>query len=202
MPYSPSDTRASLILRLCDAEDTAAWTEFTEIYVPVVLRLAQRHGLQLADAEDLVQEVLSAVARSVATWTANERRGKFRAWLYRIARNHAIDFLTRRKHRAWAAGGESAGYVLGSLEQQEEVTSEFNLEYRREVFRWASAQVQGTVSERTWRAFWMTSVLDQSVNEVGEQLQMSAGSVYIARSRVMKRLRALVKQYGELKDAM
>ena len=70
---SPPETRASLILRLPDAADARAWDEFAAVYAPLVYRLARRHGLQPADADDLVQEVLRAVARSVEAWLAQRR---------------------------------------------------------------------------------------------------------------------------------
>ena len=104
MTVSPPETRASLILRLQDAADVVAWDEFAEIYAPVVYRSARRQGLQAADADNVVQEVLAAVAQSVTQWLQRDDRGPFRKWLFRIARNTAIDFLTRRKHRAWAEG--------------------------------------------------------------------------------------------------
>lgn len=198
MQPSPPETRASLILRLRDAADVAAWDEFTDIYAPVVFRLARRQGLQPADADDLVQEVLAAVARSVGTWLKRDDRGTFRAWLIRIARNTAIDFLTRRKHQPWAAGGEDAARALDKVAADDDVSSDFDIEYRREVFRWASIHVREAVSESTWRAFWLTSVEDQPIAEVAERIGTSVGSVYIARSRVMKRLRALVQELGDM----
>ena len=94
MPSLP-ETRASLILRLPDAADARAWDDFVVIYAPLVYRLARRHGLQPADSDDLVQEVLAAVARSVDLWLAKRDRGPFRAWLLRIAKNHAMNALTR-----------------------------------------------------------------------------------------------------------
>ena len=72
MPPSPPETRASLILRLQNQEDIVAWEEFVEIYSPVVFRLAIRHGLQPADADDLVQDVSISVARSVGKWLDRE----------------------------------------------------------------------------------------------------------------------------------
>ena len=201
MHPSPPDTRASLILRLRDAADVVAWDEFTEIYGPVVFRLATRHGLQPADADDLIQEVFAAVARSVSRWLERDDRGSFRAWLFRIARNHAIDFLTRRKHRPWATGGDDAARTLEEIaDVDDDVSSDFDIEYRREVFRWASQRVRESVAETTWMAFWLTSVEERPIKEVAEQLALSVGSVYIARSRVMKRLRALVRQYEEFAD--
>lgn len=196
MHPSPPETRASLILRLRDAADMAAWDEFTGIYAPVVFRLARNRGFQSADADDLVQEVLTAVARSVSNWVEKEDRGSFRAWLFCIARNNAVDFLTRRKHRPLGTGGYPTKN-LEAIADDEDVSSDFEIEYRREVFRWASGCVRNIVSESTWQAFWLTSVESQPSEDVAEQLGQSLGSVYIARTRVMKRLRTLVKQYEE-----
>ncbi len=196
MTISPPETRASLILRLQDAADVAAWDEFADVYAPVVFRSARRLGLQAADADDLVQEVLSAVVRSVTDWLGREDRGAFRAWLFRIARNTAINFLTRRKHRPWAEGGNAAAGKLAEIEATGDVSSYFDLEYRREVFLRASEIVRRQVSETTWQAFHRTSVLQQPTEQVAKQLGMTLGSVYIARSRVMKRLQQVVETFS------
>lgn len=197
MPISPPETRASLILRLQNAADIAAWDEFAEIYAPVVYRSARRVGLQAADADDVVQEVLSAVSVSVAQWIHRDDRGAFRAWLFRIARNTAIDFLTRRKHRPWAEGGAAASRGLGEIETTADVSSHFDLEVRREMFTRASEIVRSQVSDTTWQAFHRTSVLGLPIETVARQLRVSPGSVYIARSRVMKRLQDVVRKLTE-----
>ena len=200
MTSSPPETRASLILRLQDANDIAAWDEFAEVYAPVVFRSARRIGLQAADADDVVQEVLSAVARSVKDWIARDDRGAFRAWLYRIARNIAIDFLTRRKHRPWAGGGDEAAGVLNVVEATANVSSQFDIEVRREIFMRASEMVRSRVNETTWQAFHRTAVIGQPIDTVAAQLGVSVGSVYIARSRVMKQLQNAVKSYEEISN--
>jgi RNA polymerase sigma-70 factor (ECF subfamily) len=192
------ETRASLILRLPDAADVLAWDQFAAVYGPLVYRLARRQGLQPADADDLVQEVFSAVSRSVAGWLNNGQRGPFRAWLLRIAKNTAINFLTRPRHQPIAAGGSDTLRRLSQhTDPASESASEFDLEYRRELFRWAAAQLRELVSESTWQAFWRTTIDEQPVEGVAQELKMSVGSVYIARSRVMARLRTLVQSFGE-----
>ena len=90
MPHVP-ETHASLILRLPSAHDAEAWREFTSIYEPFVYRFARRGGLQDADAKELVQNVMLAVARAIGRWRHDTDRGKFRTWLFRIARNQLID---------------------------------------------------------------------------------------------------------------
>lgn len=196
MPSIP-ETRASLILRLPDAADVKAWQEFIGIYGPLVYRLGRRHGLQPADADDLVQEVLAAVARSIEGWLANPDRALFRAWLFRIARNVAINFLTRRKHRAIGTGDSQIARMLQQHADPNDTSTEFELEFRREVFRWAADEIRATVTERNWQAFWLTTIEDRPIADVADELRMSIGSAYIARSRIMARLRELVRRFEE-----
>ena len=67
----------------------------------------------------------------------------------------------------------------------------------RELFRWASERVRSTVTEKVWLAFWLTSVDERLIPDVAAQLEMSVGSVYIARSRITKKIRYLVQQHEE-----
>ena len=196
---SPPGTRASLILRLPDAADAAAWDELMAIYGPLVFRMAVRQGLQAADAEDLVQNVFTAIARSVAEWLERSDRGRFRAWLLRIARNAAVNFLTRRPQRSVGTGGDEAAQVLAEVPAPEsQLSGEFDLEYRREVFLWAAEQVREAVADTTWQAFCLTQMENLPIAEVAERLGISVGNVYIGRSRVMTRLKELVKQFEEV----
>jgi RNA polymerase sigma-70 factor, ECF subfamily len=184
------DTRASLIVRLADAQNAQAWEEFARLYQPVVYRLARRRGFQHADAEELVQEVMLAVARAVERWVPDRERGRFRDWLHRIARNLMVNFLTRRKHQVWGTGKTDMQQLLEvECDAESAVSQMFEVEYRREAFRAAARQVQQDVKESTWQAFWLSTIDDLPAAEVARKLGMSVGSVYIARSRVMARLR-------------
>ena len=89
---SAPETRPSLLIRLKDQGDQAAWTEFVEVYRPVICRLAASRGMQNADAEDLAQQVLTSLAKAIGRWQDDPQRARFRTWLRRVA-NNAI--LTR-----------------------------------------------------------------------------------------------------------
>jgi RNA polymerase sigma-70 factor (ECF subfamily) len=187
-----------LIRRLPNAADAEAWDVFVEIYEPLLFRLARSRGMQPADAEDFVQEVFTAVARNIERWVVDEDRGPFRAWLFRIASNLAINFLTRQKHRRLGTGDSQVARMLADQPAVSADSSHLFLnEYRREVFRWAAERVRAEVSDRQWMAFWLTSVDEWPIADVARKFSVSVGSIYIARCRITKRIRELVGEQME-----
>jgi RNA polymerase sigma-70 factor (ECF subfamily) len=190
------DTRHSLILRLRDSADVIAWREFAALYEPLIVRLARAKGLQDADARDLCQEVLLAVAKAADRWDPDPARGSFRGWLSRVTRNLLINFLTRREEPA--TGRTSIVELLEAQPKADpSVTGMFDLEYRRRLFHWAAEKVEKEFAPETWQAFWRTAVRGEKPANAAQELGISIGAVYIARSRVMARLRKQIEELGE-----
>lgn len=191
-------TRVSLLLRVKDPANQAAWEEFAAIYRPVIHRFARRRGLQEADAQDLSQTVLTAVAERIPDWTPDDDRAKFRTWLSRIAMNQTITMFRRK--RIDAARGGTTGVAI--LNNQEDPTSDLQMDYRREIFRLAARLASAEFEETTWRAFWMTAVEGATPDEAAQSLHRSVGSIYTARSRVIRRLQQLAREIeSEATDA-
>lgn len=188
------ETRDSLLLRLANAADHEAWCQFTAIYRPLIYRVARRQGLQDADAQDLTQRVLLSVAGAIDQWQTQPKRARFRTWLHTVAKNAVIDHLRTAKPDV-AEGGTTAQLRLQEAVDNRVSEAELDREYQRELFRWAAREVREEFAETTWLAFWLTAVDGLSIPAVADELGKTVGAVYIARSRVMQRLRAKIKDY-------
>jgi RNA polymerase sigma-70 factor (ECF subfamily) len=195
MDESPA-TQRSLIFRLRDRDDAAAWAEFVSLYEPLIYRLARRKGLQDADARDLGQEVLRAVARSVDRW--DPALGGFRGWLSRICRNLLINFLTRRREPRGSGTTSVQELLEAQAAADPDATALFEAEYRRHLLHWATGKVRGEVRPTTWQAFWRTAIEGRAPVEIAAELGLTVGAVYVARSRVLARVRRQIEELGDL----
>lgn len=189
------ETSFTLIERLQLGGDDAAWEEFVAIYRPVIVRTALRKQLQPADAEDLAQQVLLAVSRNINKWKHDTTRARFRTWLQTVIRNATINALTRRP-RDQASGGTTAVQQLNQQPGPVDLVL-FDAEWRQETFRWAAAQVRNEFEPATWVAFWETAVEGASVEAVAQKTGKTVGAVYIARMRVMQRIKQKIVELDQ-----
>ena len=198
MSDSP-DTRPSLLVRIRQASDGEAWSQFVEIYAPLVYGFYRRHGLQDADAADLTRDVLCAVAKTARDLDYDPRRGSFRGWLFTVAQNKLRNFVTRRDPRGQGTGNSDVQRILQEQPAREEQDS-WDHEYEQRLFGWAADQVRRSVEESTWQAFWQTAVQGNKPSVVAKELGMTVANVYRAKNRVMNRLKEQVRQLEETED--
>ena len=192
MPDLP-DTRYSLLMEVAESANQEAWQEFAAIYRPVVYRLARRRGLQDADAEDLAQQVLVVVSKKIGDWRPSTPRGAFRGWLTTITHNAVINALTRKGGVA-AVGGTGMMKKLQAIPAQSESLAEVEEELRRGLFRQAAELIRPEFQESTWAAFWLTAVEELNIVAVARRLGKNEGTIYAARSRIMRRLKEKVQE--------
>jgi len=194
MPEAPL-TRPSLLVRIKDFADQEAWERFVELYAPLVYGYARKRGLQEADASDLTQEVLRAVAAAAERLEYDPRRGSFRGWLYTVTCNKFRDFAEHRQRLCQGSGDTAVQAVLNDQPVPEE--SQWEEEYQQQLFALAADRVRGEFEVTTWRAFWQVAVEGRSAKETAAALGTSVGAVYIAKSRVLARLREVVQELIE-----
>jgi RNA polymerase sigma factor (sigma-70 family) len=188
-------TQPSLLVRIRDAQDQDAWRQFVQLYGPVVYAYGRTHGLQDADAADLLQEVLAAVNAAARRLDYDPRRGSFRGWLFTVAHHKLHDLRARRGRHGQGSGDTGVQEWLAAQPAPEEDVAFWNQEYERRLFTWAAEQVRDRFQDATWQAFWQTAVVGKSGQEVAAALGMSVAAVYLAKSRVMARLREQIQQW-------
>ena len=184
------ETRHSLVARLRNSGDGEAWSQFLADYEPFLLALFRRRGLQEADVLDTAQQVLMTVASRVSDWRPDGRPASFRRWLTTIARNAAVKCLQKNARHSQLEINSAAG-------RDSAVTAESTAlqEYRQQVLIWSMEQIREEFRPSSWSAFWETAVEGRSVEVVCSELGLSSGAVYMARSRVMARLREKSREF-------
>lgn len=190
-------TRASLLLRIRDPQDGLAWNEFVVLYAPVLHAYAMKNGLQDADAADLAQDTLRNVLRAAPDFVYEPTRGSFRGWLFTIARNEVRKFANRRARQIVGSGDSEVRAVLIEHPEAESDQSDWDHEYQLNLFRWAAERVQPEFRDSTWQAFWRTTVGSEDPATVADDLGITLGAVYIARSRVTSRIRQEIRTVEE-----
>jgi RNA polymerase sigma factor (sigma-70 family) len=190
MPATADDsllpTRSSLLSRLKNASDAAAWQGFVDNYGRLIFQVCLRTGLQRQEAEEVVQETIAAVAQTMPKFHYDRSKGSFKGWLARVTRNHIADFLTRKTRDAARreemhpeqmqdAAGAAAADELGET---------WESEWRQHLLDRALRRVQELVSARNIQIFQLSAVQGWSTDEIAKSLTISRARVYLARHRV------------------
>lgn len=195
MSHEPQ-TRQSLLMRVRDTRDTAAWRDFVDLYAPLIYRFARGRGLQDADAADVAQNVLGAVARNLGEFDYDPALGKFRTWLFEITRRQVLKWQRGQLRQTPAAGGSEHLDLLNQAPAAAE-TDEWDREYQQQRFLWAARRVEAHADPTLWQAFWRTAVENVRASEVAEALGLSVGAVYTAKSRILTKIKLEIEQYCE-----
>ena len=194
-------TRASLLVQIRDGTNHSAWKEFVQLYGPVVYGFARKRGLQDADAADLMQDVLRSVSAAIGRLDYDRNQGTFRGWLFTITRNKVFNFLSARRIRPRGSGDTATNRLLETHPDGEDGSESWELEYQRRVAALAMERVKGEFQEKTWRAFWLTAVEGVAAGDAARQVGLSPGAVYVAKSRVLARLKEEVESLRQQEEA-
>lgn len=190
-PESLPSLSSSLLLRVQEMQPDA-WARMVDVFSPIIYHWARRAGLSGSDSADVVQEVFTSIARRIQTFQRQKAKGSFRSWLATITRNQIRDAFRRKQKQADARGGSTAMLdflkVATPVEDlSEESISVADLESR--LPQRILHIVQSECDEKTWQAFWQTTIDEKPASVVAESLGINVASVYQAKSRTLRRLR-------------
>lgn len=193
MAVSLTNTTTELLAGLRDSGNHNAWDEFDRRYRPILIAFLHRVGLSDSDAADVAQETLACFLQDYRLEKYDRQQGRLRAWLIGIARYRVADLrrsiLKRREYR-----GESA---IEGLPDDLDADAIWEAEERRHIFQQAVRELRETTrfNERTIEAFERVVLFSEPVEQVAAELGLSAQEIYNAKSRVIDRLREIVKRY-------
>lgn len=175
-------TPPSLLQQLRGTDRAAAWGRFVRLYTPLLLGWAGRMGVPPADRPDLVQDLFVTLLRTLPGFEYDRGRS-FRAWLHTLLSNRWKD-ACRKRVPVPAADLDGRGAVPDPVPELDEA------EYRAALVGRAAQLVRTDFSEATWRVFWETTANGRPAGEVAAEHGLTPNAVYLARARVLHRLRA------------
>jgi RNA polymerase sigma-70 factor (ECF subfamily) len=187
MPNTPM----SLLERLGRAEGRGAdWDRLVAVYAPLLRSWLCRYPLQGADVDDLVQDVLAVLVRKLASFRHGGQHGAFRAWLRSILAYEVRGFYRRRQGQPLAVDPHADDGPLADLEDgASELSRRWDAEHDQHVVARLLDLIKPEFTATTWQAFERSALHNRPADEVGAELGLTANAVWIARSRVMRRLR-------------
>jgi len=192
---SPLETRKSLIVRLKNEQNEFAWRDFVCSYEGFLNQLSRRQGVPERHIPDVTQQILMTIAKSIDGWKDDGNAASFRRWLSTVSRNVVIRFMSRERKQAGGVGGSDLVAVLQNV--VDKPNEQHVRQYEHELIVWAAEQVRHEFLESSWRAFWATVIDERSVDEVAAELGVSAGSIYMSRSRIMAKIRRKVAEVND-----
>ena len=190
--YVEASTRPSLLLRMRNLDDRSAWETFIEIYGPLVYGYARRRGLQDADAAEVTQEVLTQVSQSIGSFDYQPQRGSFRGWLGSIARSKVCQLHRRRKNAIQPAVDDALDEAISA-----DSDTLWDEQCRQHLLHLAMRRIRPHFEDATWRAFELAWLQDEPAEAVARELSSDVRFVYVAKSRVLKKLREEVCALAE-----
>ncbi len=184
-------TSPTLLGRLKSGISDAAWSDFVDRYAATVFSWAAQAGLQESDAADVTQEVLLKLLHHMRSFEYQPGRGSFRGWLKTITVNAARDLGRKNQRRQTAAANLDC---IQDPHKWDELACRMEEEYQRELLEQAVLLVRPRVAESTWQAYQLTAIENRSAAQVAELLDLKVSEVYVAKSRMIKRLRQAVAE--------
>jgi RNA polymerase sigma-70 factor (ECF subfamily) len=186
-----NSTHISLLQRLQSGSDPSSWSQLLDLYKPLIWGWLRRQNTPIQDAEDLSHEVLAVVVKELPGFIHNGRKGAFRAWLRTITANRLRVYWRSGK------GRESSTDWQNLADQLEDVHSDLAQEWDRQHDHHVASKLLEQMAEefepKTLLAFRRVALDEAKAEDVANELGMSVTAVYIAKSRVLRRLREMAE---------
>jgi RNA polymerase sigma-70 factor, ECF subfamily len=200
VPHEFLPTRLSLLSRLRHIDDQASWQEFYDLYFRLIFSFGVRKGLTETEAQDVVQETLLAVAKSMPTFRYEPERCSFKSWLRHLAEARIADHFRRRKRGAAAhlvptSETEFFHLVTNTPDQSAVPPDElWEREWQQQLMATAMERVKARANPKQFRIFHALVVQGIAGPEVARMFDTNVGVVYVSRHRVASLIKKEVRR--------
>jgi len=185
-----NETSLSLLARLRRSPDSEGWNRLNELYAPLIRTWLRKYDVQPSDADDLTQEVLLAVSKDVCKFEHGGHPGAFRGWLKAILVNRLRNFWRARDRGALVRADTFIDERLAQLDDPaSEISQIWNRQHDQHVLGQLLALAEPHFAPDTWKAFCRVALDGVRADVVAQELGISLNAVFIAKSRVLSRLR-------------
>ena len=192
-------TRTSLLRRLKHWEDQESWRDFFNTYWKLIYGTAVRAGLNDAEAQDVVQDTVIAVAKKIEDFKYDPELDSFKGWLLYLTRKRiALHYRKRERDRRGPAR-DSEAIALDELERVPDpagvdLEAIWNAEWETSLADAALARVKEQVNPKQFQMFNFYVLKQWPVKEVANTLEVSAAQVYLAKHRISTLVQKEVKR--------
>lgn len=169
--------------------EPGAWDALDHLYRPFVLAWFRGQLRNSLDAEDLTQDVLTVVHQELPAFEHSGRRGAFRRWLRTICMNRLLGYRRNQSLRGKAIGGSDFHALVQEVADTTDRSAQWDREYAEATLRFLFQRVEASFELRSIQIFRRLALDNLPAAEVAKEFGMTVGAVYVARSRVLRKLR-------------
>lgn len=188
-----SRTRVTLLHRISqNPADQPSWSEFVQLYGPTIRTWIIHWGLQEADAQDVVQNVLLRLTKKLPQFQYDSSRS-FRGWLKTLTHHAWHDFVTEAGYRHRGSGDSSVMDQLQSVAAREDLAARVEATFDKELLEVALGRVRERVASTTWEAFRLAALDGLAPQQVADKLGVRVSQVYLSKHRVQKLVQEEIK---------
>ncbi len=184
-------TSATLLEKLVDLNDAAAWDRFYRVYAPFIVGNARQRGCNETEAKDVLQECMLRLMQAMPTFRYDRSRGQFRAYLY-----FQLLAAIRRVRRQNQVIGPNGAVVVPLNPQDGEIPggnnapgAEMDREWDKYLLALAMENVRKRTSDSVWQAFIKHKLEGRTAKEVAELLGVTESNVYTPAHRIVAAIR-------------
>jgi len=188
-------TTTQVLEELSSSPETEAWQRFCDHFRPVVVKFAKQLGLSATNAEDAAQETMLQFFKLFREGKYDPEKGRLSNWLFGVAKRVILNLRGHQPLEQLMADKTTGTSFWDLVKDDHSIKQSWDAQWRKMVLTRCLEQARREFNPKVFEAFELYALKDKTVEEVAQKFKMSRNSVYIAKSRVLSRLRQLEQQF-------